>query len=50
MHTRPRGRLRDLDRIATEALKRAPRRNLKRVDRDLTLHAIEVSTEPRADS
>lgn len=42
LHEASGGRLRDIDRIATDALKRASRRKLKRVDRKLLESAIDI--------
>ena len=44
LHEASAGRLRDLDRIATDALKRAARRKLKKVDRQLV--ELAVAAEP----
>lgn len=40
LHEASEGRLRDIDRIATDALKRAARRKLKKVDRQLLRHVL----------
>lgn len=40
IHEATEGRLRDIDRVATDALKRAARRKLKRVDRQLVQHVL----------
>jgi len=42
LHEASGGRLRDIDRIATDALKRASRKKLKRVDRKLLESAIDI--------
>ncbi|MBW2464162.1 MAG: hypothetical protein JRH11_21115 [Deltaproteobacteria bacterium] len=36
------GRLRDIDRVATQALKRAAKRKLKTVDRDIVTHLLDA--------
>lgn len=46
IHEATQGRLRDIDRIATSALKRAARRKLKTVDRELLGHALEADARP----
>jgi general secretion pathway protein A len=46
LHEATAGRLRDLDRLATNALCAASRRKLKQVDRDLVLHAVEQDSRP----
>lgn len=45
LHEHARGRLRDLDRVATDALKAGARRKLRRVARDLVARVIESSDE-----
>ncbi len=40
LHQDTDGRLRDIDRVATDALKRAARRKLRRVDRQLITHVV----------
>lgn len=42
LHEASGGRLRDLDRITTDALKRATRRKLKKIDRQLVTSALEA--------
>ena len=42
LHEASGGRLRDIDRIATDALKRAARRKLKRVDRKLIASTLDT--------
>ena len=44
LHEASSGRLRDIDRIATDALKRAARRKLKKIDRQLI--ELAVAAEP----
>jgi len=41
LHEGTYGRLRDIDRVATQALKAAARRKLKTVDRDIVAHLLE---------
>ena len=45
LHEASGGRLRDIDRIATEALKRAARRKLKRVDRQLIAGVLDTGDD-----
>lgn len=45
LHEASGGRLRDLDRIATETLKRAARRKLKKVDRQLVQSALDTDAD-----
>jgi general secretion pathway protein A len=45
LHEASGGRLRDVDRIATEALKRAARRKLKRVDRQLIAGVLDTGDD-----
>lgn len=45
LHEAADGRLRDVDRIATDALKRAARRKLKRIDRALLVSSLDVDDE-----
>jgi general secretion pathway protein A len=40
LHEATEGHLRDIDRVATDALKRAARRKLKRIDRRLIQHIM----------
>ncbi len=47
IHEATQGRLRDIDRVATLALKRAARRKLKIVDRELIAHVIEADARPQ---
>ena len=42
LHEASGGRLRDIDRLATDALQRASRRKLKRVDRKLLEAAVDI--------
>ena len=44
LHEASGGRLREIDRIATETLKRAARRKLKKVDRQLVQSALDPDT------
>jgi hypothetical protein len=44
LHDAAGGRLRDIDRIATETLKRAARRKLKKLDRQLVQSALDPDT------
>jgi type II secretory pathway predicted ATPase ExeA len=44
LHEASAGRLRDLDRIATETLKRAARRKLKKADRQLVKSTLDGDT------
>lgn len=46
IHEATQGRLRDIDRLATLALKRAARRKLKLVDRELAGHVLEDDSRP----
>jgi len=46
VHEATQGRLRDIDRIATHALKRAARRKLKIVDRELLGHVLDEDSRP----
>jgi type II secretory pathway predicted ATPase ExeA len=46
VHEAAQGRLRDIDRIATLALKRAARRKLKIVDRELLGHVLDEDSRP----
>lgn len=46
LHEATYGALRDIDRIATHALKRAARKRLKIVDKDLMLHVIDADHRP----
>ena len=45
LHEASHGRLRELDRVASSALRLAAKKNLDRVDRDLLIEAIERSTQ-----
>ncbi len=45
LHEASGGRLRDLDRIATETLKRAARRKLKKVDRQLVHSTLDTDSD-----
>ena len=42
LHEASGGRLRDIDRIATDCLKRAAHKKLKRVDRKLLAQAVDI--------
>jgi general secretion pathway protein A len=46
LHEATRGQLRDLDRIATNALRNAARRKLGTVDRDLLEHVLAADQSP----
>ncbi len=46
IHEATQGRLRDIDRVATFALKQAARRKLKLVDRELIGHVLEADARP----
>jgi len=46
IHEATHGRLRDIDRIATQALKRAARLKLKLMDRELLAHVLETDGRP----
>ena len=46
IHEATQGRLRDIDRVCTLALKRAARRKLKLVDRELTEHVLDEDSRP----
>lgn len=46
VHEATQGRLRDIDRVATLALKRAARRKLKLVDRELAGHVLDEDSRP----
>lgn len=48
LHEATQGRLRDVDRLATQALKRAAKRKVKIIDRDLLGHALQADTDPAA--
>lgn len=47
LHEATGGRLRDIDRVATASLRRAARRNLKRVDRELINDVVRSHEAPR---
>ena len=50
LHEATRGQLRDIDRIATQALRIAARRKQSRVDRELLEHVLERDQQPRCES
>lgn len=49
LHEATSGQLRDIDRIATHALRRAGRRKLDSVDRELLEHVLEADQRPQRD-
>lgn len=48
LHEASHGRLREIDRVASNALRLAAKRNIERVDRELVIEVIERSAEGRA--